>query len=311
MKFPFFRSPSWVGLDVQPDSVRLIQLRKIKKGFLIERLGFQPLPTGVFVEGKIKVWDRLCSVLSEWVHTWDIKNQATAITLSAQLVRMQHIQLPSGMPSKDIEAEIHAQIARDFPGMTEALCLDFTELRHEQTGYSDIFFVVTRQEYLSRYVSCVNAAGLKVKMVDVDIYTLKRAVNLALPFQILASQAAVLLYLTNRLVTLIIFNEREILLHQQWDMVDISDFHVQFKTRMQIFFATLGNISLHRLIVCASTSDLTWLTQALPLLWEGEIFYPDLFRHISCAPTVNETFLTEHANDFLIACGSAMRGVPR
>lgn len=310
MKFSFFSSNSLVGIDIQSDYVRLIQLVKIKQGFLIERFAAYSLPTGVFAEGKVKQWDVLSSLLSEWVHLWGLKNQPVALTLSAHLVRMQRMQVPVGLPPREIEAEIRAQLTRDFPGMTDALAIDYTESMR-QAGYSDLLFVATRQEYLLQYVNCIKAAGLNVKIVDVDIYALKRAVSFDLSQSVSVNENVALLYTTHRSILLVMFNQYEILFYQQWEKKETHDFLVEFKNRLQIFYATIGNVRIHRLIVCAMAAYLTWLPQALAELWEGEVCYPQLFRHFQYAPTIDAQFLAQQASDFLIACGAAMREIPR
>jgi Tfp pilus assembly PilM family ATPase len=224
---------------------------------------------------------------------------------------MQHIQLPAGMQDSHIETEIYAQVTRDFPSMTEALCIDFFEAPHKQAGYSDIFFVAVRQEYLWQYVNCVNAAGLKVKIVDIDIYALKRAVSFVLTPLVATNEAQAMVCAMNNIASFIVFNGRDILFHQQWDMIDAIDFHSQLKSRIQIFFATFGHIIIRRLAICAAAHYLTWLKQVLHAIAEWEICYPDPLSQIKYGPAVDASLLGENAVEFLTACGLAMREVPR
>ncbi len=311
MKLPF-SSPPLVGLDIQPDGVRVIQLRKIRNSFLIERVATSELPSGIFVEGKIKHWDLLGSVLAKLVQALGIKNLATVINLSANLVRMQRIQIPSGMTVSAIEAEIQTQVSRDYPGIAETLCLDFTETTScKHMGYSDIFFVVARQEYVSQYVDCVNAAGLKVKIVDIDIFTLKRLMNRVLLPIATTVDAYALVYVLNHRVSFILFNANDIIFHQQWDMIKEDHFHTQLKNRLQIFYATLGHISIQQWAICAAAHDLAWITREIQSMWKGNICYPDPINRIKCGAHVDVNFLAANASAFLIACGSAMREVPR
>jgi type IV pilus assembly protein PilM len=310
LKLSLFSQPSVVGLDIQSDGIRLIQLKKSKHQYHLEQLAISKLPAGLFMEGKIKQWDLLLSALSELVLQLDIKNQLTALSLSANLVRMQHIQMPAGMQEIHIETEIEAQVARDFPSMTEALCLDFVEKPHKREGYSDIFFIVARQEYLRQYLHCVNAAGLKVKMVDIDIYAMTRAVSQGLTPTINTNEAQAFLHVVNNVASFIIFNDQDILFYQQWDIIDVTDFHSRLKSQIKIFFSTFAHVTIQRLAVCAEYSHLNWITEELCAPWGWKIYYPDPFAGMNCEWVNDIHLLKKNRVDFMVACGLAMREVP-
>lgn len=298
-----------VGLDVQTDGIRFIQLKTIKHQFQVKQMAISPLPPGVFVEGKIKQWDILLEVLSELVLQQGIKNQSTIVSLPANLVRMQHIQVPTGLPVSHIEAEIYAQVGRDFPSMTDTLCIDFIETPHKTVGYSNIFFIVARQAYLGQYIHCVNAAGLRVKVVDIDIYAMMRAVSIVLTPMVYPNEAQALVYVMNNVASFIVFNHHDILFYQQWDTLIGLDFYAQLKSQIQIFFSTFAPIIIHRLAVCAAPHDLTWLTPAVSTSWDGEIYYPDPFATMKFN-AIDPVLWDKNKADFMIACGLAMREVP-
>lgn len=177
-------SPSMVGLDIQPHEVRLVQLKKNKHGFLVERVAKNQLPPTVFAEGKINHWEGLGHVLTELISTLGIKGLPAAINLPASLVRMQQLQLPSGLTQRQIHTEIHAQLQRELPGMVDLLAIDYVAFPSDNAAYSDVLFAAARQEYIAQLGSCVSAAGLNVKIVDVDIYSLKRIVSYAIAFPV-------------------------------------------------------------------------------------------------------------------------------
>lgn len=163
-----------MGLDIQPHVIRLMQLRQSGKRFQALQMAALRLQEQVFVEGKIRDFEPIRWLLNEEVKKRKLAGIATAIQIPANLVRLQTIQIPSGLSRDAIKEEIKLQLEKDFPGLSDSLAIDFSIERAEMAGYSSVHFVVTREEYISQYVSCINATGLIVKIVDVDIYALKR-----------------------------------------------------------------------------------------------------------------------------------------
>jgi Tfp pilus assembly PilM family ATPase len=308
-----FSQPSLIGLDVQPGSVQLVKLKKTKHSFLLEQIVTASLPSDVFVEGKIRRWEVLCSLLSEIVQVQGMRGLAAAITLPVNLVRMQSIILPSGLSDVAIEAEIYARVERDLPGMTEALCIDFTESQQKNTGYSTVFFTAVRQAYLSHYVECVNASGLKVKIADVDIYSLSRAICFALQFQPKSSEIIAIVHLGLGIATLLFFNGHDIMFHQHWDIVDVDAirFSAQFKRNIELFQATVRHSDIQQLAVCGDPEMIATMTRYLAQAGTFQLSYPDLFARIKIASHLDTDILATPWFRFLIACGAAMREVPK
>ena len=160
-------------MDIQPDGIFFV--------ILGGRSGAKALPSGIFTEEKITDWQKLNFCLAELVSEHRLNGMAAAISVPSTLVRMQTIHLPAGLSDADVEAEIYLHLQRDLPGMKDELHLDFTVLP-QQAGFNDIFFVAIRNEYNSQYIDCVQTAGLKVKIVDVDVLALERSLKCVLPF---------------------------------------------------------------------------------------------------------------------------------
>jgi type IV pilus assembly protein PilM len=163
-----------LGVDIRPYALRLLQLRKTGKGFLAEFAHRLPLPEEIFDGERIRDFERLMSLLATLVQEKKLTGMTAAIHLPANMVRMQQMQIPTGLPDETIREEIHLQIAKDFPGLGDALLLDYHLETLHPSSSSTVYFVVTREDYVLQYVNCMNAAGLKVKIVDVDLYAVQR-----------------------------------------------------------------------------------------------------------------------------------------
>ena len=182
MSFLSIFSKPQIGLDIQPDAIRFVQLIKHRRGYQIQRMESLPLAPSIFSEGRIKQWDELRAQLIELSITFHWRGLPVALAVPMNLVLTQHLQLPAGLSEEQIEIEVYLHIQRELPYITETLCADFhvTHIPHE--NYVDVHFTAARQEYVSQYTECVAASGLQVKLMDVDDYALQRAENAAFEF---------------------------------------------------------------------------------------------------------------------------------
>lgn len=308
MKLSTFFSRELIGLDVQSRSLQLVKLKKKRNGFWLEQAIKKPLAEEIFFEEKNTSWEKLSFQLAELVHELSIKNLPVALTLPANLVRMQHICLPLGLTEKEIEAEISQQIQRDLPGMNDALCIDFIATPAKTPHYADIFFAAARQEYLAQYVECVNAAGLKVKLVDIDIYALQRAINFMLPFSPSKNKINALIHVANHKAAFMVFTADKMIFHQQWDFIEKTDFLTQLNNNLQIYTVTSNHL-INKLMICTSEYE-EEVTGSLRYLNALTITYLCHFSKVKIKTELAEVITPLSLPNFLIACGAAMRELP-
>jgi Tfp pilus assembly PilM family ATPase len=218
---------------------------------------------------------------------------------------MQSLNLPSGLSSHAVELEIYAYLERNLPGMRETLCIDFVDAPAKTIGYSQVFFAAARQEYLSQYIACVNAAGLQVKIVDVDVYALQRAVSFCFNSASERNAMNAILYLTNNNASLIGFTEDDIVFHQYWDITETADFHTQLKNRMQ-----MCNSAIKKVILCGGREYVDMMKSAAVLL-AMDVCHVDPFADMRFSARMESEQITARAADFLIACGLSMRNIPK
>jgi type IV pilus assembly protein PilM len=294
-------TPTLTGIDIQLHEIRLMQLRKTKSTFIIENIAKVMLPNSIFTDGKIKNWRALQTVMTEQVRVLGLKG-AAAVTLPANLVRMQRLSLPTGLSDTAIQEEITAQVQRDLPGVVEALSIDYTAVATAQAPYADVYFAAARQDYVSQLVQCVNQTGLQVKIVDVDIYALKRWVHFATAMPMRWGEVYALVYVCQHWALLLVYNSHEIFFHQQWE-ISANDLIAELKNRFQMCLAAFHHLTIHKLIVCGMEDCASVI--------EAEVYYPDLLASFKQSKLVDNVLLAQQTADFLIAGGAAMQEVPR
>ena len=240
-----FRSRSLLGLDIQPDMARLVQLKGGRQGHQIERIAMRPMPANIFTAGKIQEWDVLSAVLAEWFELLGIKQQPAAISLPMSVVRVQRLLLPASLQAADIKAAITTHLQLDMPGLNEPLSIDFSVLPHASSGYVDVLFAAVREGYLSSYVECMQMAGLSVKVVDVDLYALMRVVNVT-------ESTYAVLHVKNKVTEFIVFSQQEVIFHQQWETGELTRWTEQLNDNLQRYVAMSDGKELQKIVVCGA-----------------------------------------------------------
>lgn len=170
MKLSFYKSPMSAGIDIQPDGVCLVQLKHHKYKFLLEKTAWLPLAANVYGEGKVAHWDKLTTLLFDWLQELNLPNLAAAAALPLQQVGM--VRMDSATPVS--EPSIHAYLAQQFPGMNDDLAVDYCQLPNKVNG---LLIAAAKRHYLDNYVTCLKDAGLNLKIMDIDVFALRRAVG--------------------------------------------------------------------------------------------------------------------------------------
>lgn len=176
MAFYPFLQPLLLGLDIQAGGIFFVKLKRKGQAYHLERSGKMTIDGSIFSEDRVINWEYLGIQLTDFVLKHGLNGLKTAISVPSSLVRMQVIELPEGLTEAAMEAEIYLQLQRDLPGMRDVLHIDYTVLSR-RAGVGEVLFAAVRQGYLSQFIDCVDAAGLRVKKVDVDVLALKRAIK--------------------------------------------------------------------------------------------------------------------------------------
>lgn len=183
MPFLSFFSATHLGLDINPESIRFVALTQRNKRYRILQFGSEQVAQNIFIDNKIKEWPLLQDQLTTMCEKYHWRGKAAALALPVNLVRRQQIQLPKGLSETELETQVYLHIQRDLPGMTDTLCADFTVIPSDQSHVVNVHFTAARQEYVAQYAECVNAAGVNVKLMDVDVDAIARAARLKFEWQ--------------------------------------------------------------------------------------------------------------------------------
>lgn len=294
---PFFGKRPSLGLDIQSDGIRIVQAHR-KAGLLsVVHFALIPMPAEVFVDGRVKSWLLFDQFLRDLVLAQGLKGAAVVTCLPAQMVRTQKLSFPSSMTGVDLEQAIKMELVRDLSGMADITQHDYSLRSTLDAAYQEVIVTATRQEYVEQLANAFTKAGLKLKILDVDVYALQR---------VFAATSS-MLFVAGGVATFIVIDHDYIVFQQQWFIESATEFYGEFKTSLQLCRAMCGEKVVQRILLCGDYRMFALQAECLAALSGCQIDIQDDWIDVTLAPSLQGAIL--HA-DFAIALGLAMRQVP-
>jgi type IV pilus assembly protein PilM len=294
------KSHTCIGLDISPDAVKLLQLRKEKTDFILEQCALAPLPAGAIEDGKIKHLGSIRQAVNTVVQQTHTYGLSVALALPAHSVFMQRIQLPASLHLRECEAEISSKLKYYLSGLTDELCFDFMILTTDDY-YHDILIVASRLEQLNAYLSTINQAGLHSKIVDVDSYALMRAAYFMLAAEpLLDKQTIACLEVNINISQLFIFQQQHLIFNHLWQTEQGLSQEQQVDAALQLCLSTHCHLQIHHLIISGMCIPFT-------ALHTFKIHYADPFKKIHFPDTEEMRKMQQCAMRFQLCFGLALR----
>lgn len=301
MKWLCYRHPCPVGVEIRSTEIRLARLsRRTKGNFSLECAEIGHLSSG---QRAAVDWTALQELLGRMVRTLGLEGQPAVVSLPAGGVRMQRMPLPVNLPSYAVEAAVQGRLRQEMFGLAGSVCVDYAELAPDK----EVYFVASRQELLAQYVECAASAGLEVKIVDVDVFALQRAVSHLYPEPEAGDHVTALLMRSEQSIEWIVNDKHTILLHQLIEREEtlslapflaaqISKFSVLYPQRIIQRVIVSGEVDQADVSHAAASCGIV-LRYADPRTW---------MRTVSNRQRV----AASASHHLLTACGLSMRELP-
>ncbi|WP_434518363.1 type IV pilus biogenesis protein PilM [Pseudomonas sp. NFX1] len=166
---------SLMGVEIAPDSVRVVQLQRRNGRCQVAAWAhepYEPYSGGDWASDPVRV----VGALQRACRRSGIRQRRAALALPANQVICKPCQLPAGQSEADMEAQLLADADRLFPFALEDLALDFQVLgpSKDQAGCLDVMVAACRQRSLEPIEALLDAAGLQLEVMEVDSVALQR-----------------------------------------------------------------------------------------------------------------------------------------
>lgn len=305
MRLNLFRACAVVGINITPTSLCLVQLKKIKQQYLVEQSAVIALHADVWQNGRETQWSSLADILASTVAKLKLQRKPAVAHLPSHLVRTGSLMLPEGLKSIEIENEIYTYALHDWRAVRENTIVKFKPLA-TMNGYHKIQYVCAEKQDISQYANIVRQAGLKIKIIEVDIYALQRFIYANSTTDFNRNQAHVIVFATANTAMMLVVESEQIVFHRKLSLQADITWVVPVKQLLKEFALHFPEVTLRQLILQGQGVDDQALLESLSSF---TLIKPNYLSSFIFKSADSATVFNDQINCLAIAAGAAMRDI--
>lgn len=167
----FFQNKNLVALDIGTGSVKLAELDLTSRGPILRKFGVMPLNQGTISGGEIMEFGALSSTVESLVSASKTKRKFAITGMWGSAVIVKRISMPK-IEEKLVAEQLKWEAEQYIPFDINEISLDYHILKSSAAESMDVLLVAAKQEYIFRFIECIDAAKLKCSVVDVAGFAL-------------------------------------------------------------------------------------------------------------------------------------------
>jgi type IV pilus assembly protein PilM len=160
-----------VGLDVGASSVKAVELRASGQEYELVGLGIAQLAPGAVEGGEIRQPAAVQQAIRQAIDQGGIQATDAVIGVSGGSVIAKRVTLPK-MSETELAESIRWEAEQHIPFDIDDVNLDFQVLRQDGPQL-EVMLVAVKKGKVQSYAEVVAATGLRVVVVDVDVFALE------------------------------------------------------------------------------------------------------------------------------------------
>lgn len=173
--------PEIFGIDVNDFSLRIVKLKKHRRGFRIVSFHEQNIKPGIVQEGVIQDQTALARVIASacsLVHGKKLETVHAIVSLPEEKSFSQVIQMPV-MTQEELATAVPLEVENYIPLAIDKVYMDFQVIeKHadkENNKHVDLLINVMPKTIIDSYVACFKEAGLVPYILEVESQAITRA----------------------------------------------------------------------------------------------------------------------------------------
>jgi type IV pilus assembly protein PilM len=178
----FGKSNQGVGIELAPERVNIVQIRKQRQGLKLESLTSVAVPEGIVTDGQIADPPAMAQLIQQALAESKIKvsRVATGVPGRDSIVRL--IPVPAELDDKELrEMVLNHEAGLYLPYPREEADVDYQKLGYfvDEDGIEkvQVLLVATRKEVTDTYISTFEQAGLQIDVLEINSFALIRTIR--------------------------------------------------------------------------------------------------------------------------------------
>lgn len=173
-------SKQLIGLDISSSSVKVLELSKKGDRYQVECFASEPLPPNTVVEKAITDPTQVGEVIARAVKKSGTTTKQAAVAVAGAAVFSKVIEAPAALKGKELEEHVQNEAGGHIPYPLEEVNYDFQLLGPQEKNpeMQDVLLAACRKEVVEQRAAALEIAGLKPKVVDLELYAMENACQL-------------------------------------------------------------------------------------------------------------------------------------
>ncbi|MBD2664554.1 pilus assembly protein PilM [Richelia sinica FACHB-800] len=178
----FGKSNKGVGIELAPERINIVQLRKQRQGVKLESLITVPVPEGMMVDGQISDPPGMAQIIQQAIAENQIKASRVATCVPGRDAIVRIIPVPAELDDKELrDMVLNHEAALYLPYPREEADVDYQKLGYfvDEDGIEkvQVLLVATRKEVTETYLNTFGEAGLTVDVLEINSFALIRTIR--------------------------------------------------------------------------------------------------------------------------------------
>ena len=164
-----------IGLDIGSSSVKVVQLRRNKKGLELRAFGMEPLQPQTIVDGTVMDQGAVVDAIRSLWHRLRLKSKDVAVAIAGHSVIIKKISVPK-MTAAQLVEQVPYEAEHHIPFAKDDVELDYAVVVPENAaGQMELILVAAKKEVVQDYAGVARDAGLNPIIVDVAAFSTQNA----------------------------------------------------------------------------------------------------------------------------------------
>lgn len=167
----FLKKKNLFALDIGSYSIKLVELKPLKKGYQLVNLAMAPLPPEAIVDGALMDSSAIAEAITNIVSTVKTKTTDVATSVAGHSVIIKKITL-AAMSEDELADSIQWEAEQYVPFDIADVNLDFEILGPDPADESqmEVLLVAAKKEIVDDYTAVLAEAGLNPVVMDIDAF---------------------------------------------------------------------------------------------------------------------------------------------
>ena len=178
----FGKSHRGVGVEIAPERVNVVQIRKQRQGLKLESLTSVPVPEGIVSDGQITDPPAMAQLIQQALAEAKIKTSSVATGVPGRDAIVRIIPVPAELDDKELrDMVLNHEAGLYLPYPREEADVDYQKLGYfvDEDGIEkvQVLLVATRKEVTDTYLRTFEQAGLQISVLEINSFALIRTIR--------------------------------------------------------------------------------------------------------------------------------------